>query len=98
MSFEDCSALIISCSEPFLPKGNSTLIYHAKFQTFDGRELVNLIKKLVAIDADWVPKATKDSPSSLYIRPTSIGTDVSKSFMKTVLYEYLLFCGINLMN
>ena len=45
-------------------------------QTFEGRELVNLIKQLVAVDADWVPKATKDYPSSLYIRPTSIGIEV----------------------
>ncbi|XP_060576542.1 branched-chain-amino-acid aminotransferase-like isoform X1 [Ruditapes philippinarum] len=42
---------------------------------FDGRELVSLIKKLISIDADWVPKATKDQPSSLYIRPTLIGTE-----------------------
>ena len=45
-------------------------------QTFDGIELVRLIKKLVSIEADWVPHATVDSPSSLYIRPTSIGTEV----------------------
>ena len=38
---------------------------------------MKLIKKLISIDADWVPRATPDSPSSLYIRPTSIGTEVS---------------------
>lgn len=45
-------------------------------QLFDGRELVELIKQLIAIDADWVPKASKEQPSSLYIRPTLIGTEV----------------------
>ena len=45
---------------------------------------MKLIKKLISIDADWVPRATPDSPSSLYIRPTSIGTEVSH----TTWYQY----------
>lgn len=40
--------------------------------TFGERELLNLIKKLVAIDKEWVPYSDK---CSLYIRPTLIGTE-----------------------
>ncbi|XP_052828400.1 branched-chain-amino-acid aminotransferase, cytosolic [Octopus bimaculoides] len=40
--------------------------------TFDGRELIECIKKLVSIDADWVPSTPGDT---LYIRPTLIGTE-----------------------
>ncbi|XP_052279510.1 branched-chain-amino-acid aminotransferase, cytosolic-like isoform X2 [Dreissena polymorpha] len=43
--------------------------------TFEGRELVELIKKLISIDVDWVPKASKEQPSSLYVRPTYIATE-----------------------
>ncbi|GAB1601681.1 branched-chain-amino-acid aminotransferase, cytosolic-like [Argonauta hians] len=39
---------------------------------FDGRELVECIKKLVHLDADWVPSTPGDT---LYIRPTFIGTE-----------------------
>ncbi|KAL3842633.1 hypothetical protein ACJMK2_020624 [Sinanodonta woodiana] len=48
--------------------------------TFDGREFLKCIKKLVSIDSEWVPRSLE---SSLYIRPTFIGTEptlgVSKS-------------------
>ncbi|CAI9731897.1 branched-chain-amino-acid aminotransferase, cytosolic-like [Octopus vulgaris] len=40
--------------------------------TFDGRELVECIKKLVSLDADWVPATPGDT---LYIRPTLVGTE-----------------------
>lgn len=40
--------------------------------TFDGHELVECIRKLVQIDQEWVPHCTS---SSLYIRPTLIGTE-----------------------
>ncbi|UJR08682.1 hypothetical protein I4U23_012940 [Adineta vaga] len=40
--------------------------------TFDGNELLECIKKLVHVDADWVPRSTS---STLYIRPTLIGTE-----------------------
>ncbi|CAF3398168.1 unnamed protein product [Rotaria socialis] len=40
--------------------------------TFDGQELLECIKKLVHLDADWVPQSTS---STLYIRPTLIGTE-----------------------
>jgi len=39
---------------------------------FDGPELVQCIKRLVAVDQEWVPHSTA---SSLYIRPTLIGTE-----------------------
>lgn len=41
---------------------------------FDPKEMLNLIKSLLKIDADWIP----DAPGySLYIRPTLIGTQES---------------------
>lgn len=39
---------------------------------FDGLHVLNCIRELVRIDAEWVPH---DSSSSLYIRPTMIGTE-----------------------
>jgi len=42
--------------------------------TFDGDELIKLIKKLVDLDQDWVPK---EDGYSLYIRPTLIGAQPS---------------------
>lgn len=41
---------------------------------FDGNELIEILKKLISIDQEWVPHAES---SSLYIRPTMIGTEVS---------------------
>ncbi|WVQ96260.1 branched-chain amino acid aminotransferase [Kwoniella sp. CBS 9459] len=38
---------------------------------FDGQQLEELIKKLVVLDAEWIPK---EKGYSLYIRPTLIGT------------------------
>ncbi|KAG8906611.1 hypothetical protein FRB99_006481 [Tulasnella sp. 403] len=38
--------------------------------SFDGNELIKLIKKLVALDAHWIPQVPG---YSLYIRPTLIG-------------------------
>lgn len=43
-------------------------------QQFDDKELVKLLKKLVDIDSDWVPK---EDGYSLYIRPTLIGTQAT---------------------
>lgn len=42
--------------------------------TFDGKEYVNCIARLISIDQEWVPHA---EAASLYIRPTLIGIDVS---------------------
>jgi branched-chain amino acid aminotransferase len=39
---------------------------------FDCDELQRCIQKLVAVDQEWVPKSTS---STLYIRPTFIGTE-----------------------
>lgn len=38
---------------------------------FDGDEVIELIKKLVVLDSEWIPK---EKGYSLYIRPTLIGT------------------------
>jgi len=40
--------------------------------TFDGQEFVNCMRRLIQIDQDWIPHA---EASSLYIRPTMIGTE-----------------------
>jgi len=40
--------------------------------TFDSKQLLECIRKLVLLDKDWVPKVQN---SSLYIRPTIIGTE-----------------------
>jgi len=40
--------------------------------TFDGLELLKCIRELVCLDSSWVPH---DTSSSLYIRPTLIGTE-----------------------
>ena len=45
------------------------------FPTFDPNELLNCLKKLVTIDADWVLPA--ETNCSLYIRPTMIATEAS---------------------
>lgn len=42
--------------------------------TFDGFELVKCLKRLVEVDQEWVPHSES---SSLYLRPTLIGIDVS---------------------
>ncbi|OAV99057.1 hypothetical protein PTTG_02405 [Puccinia triticina 1-1 BBBD Race 1] len=41
------------------------------FPSFEGEHLLELIKKLVKLDGDWVPT---EAGHSLYIRPTIIGT------------------------
>jgi len=41
---------------------------------FGGEELIKCICRLISIDQEWVPHSTA---SSLYIRPTFIGIDVS---------------------
>lgn len=46
----------------------------AGLPTFSGPELVKCLNRLVSIDQEWVPHSES---SSLYIRPTYIGIDVS---------------------
>lgn len=41
---------------------------------FDGEELIKCMKRLIQIDQEWVPHS---ETSTLYIRPTLIGTEVS---------------------
>lgn len=48
--------------------------------TFDGKELVESIRKLVSVDKEWVPHSTS---STLYIRPTLIGTEDSLGVAKS---------------
>lgn len=45
--------------------------------TFDGREYVNCMARLISIDQEWVPHT---EAASLYIRPTLIGIDVSINY------------------
>lgn len=47
----------------------------AGLPTFDGNELIKCLCRLVSIDQEWVPHSES---SSLYIRPTLIGIDVSR--------------------
>ena len=54
---------------------------------FDGQELTECIKKLIRVDREWVPHSTK---STLYIRPTMIGTEVSTStILSTILCQHM---------
>ncbi|CAD5122078.1 unnamed protein product [Dimorphilus gyrociliatus] len=39
---------------------------------FEGQELIECIKRLISVDKEWVPHSTS---STLYIRPTLMGTD-----------------------
>ena len=65
----------------FRPDRNMERMYNTALRTslpgFDQQELLKCIKRLVQIEKDWVPNSTS---SSLYIRPTFIGTDVRNIF------------------
>lgn len=43
--------------------------------TFDAGELIKCISRFIQIDQEWVPHS---ETSTLYIRPTLIGTEVSR--------------------
>ena len=45
-------------------------------QAFDGSELLQCIRRLIQVDQEWVPQS--DS-ASLYVRPTFLGTEVSRA-------------------
>lgn len=59
--------------------------------TFDGRELLKCINRLVTIDQEWVPHSTS---ASLYIRPTLIGIDVSYPLrtLKLLSHSWEIIC------
>lgn len=44
--------------------------------TFEGKEFVQCLSRLLSIDSEWVPHT---EAASLYIRPTLIGIDVSNT-------------------
>lgn len=44
--------------------------------TFEGKEFVKCLARLLSIDSEWVPHT---EAASLYIRPTLIGIDVSRA-------------------
>ncbi|XP_041366099.1 branched-chain-amino-acid aminotransferase-like [Gigantopelta aegis] len=52
----------------------------AALPTFDGAELVKCIKKLISIDQEFVPYSTT---STLYVRPTLIGTTPTLGVTRT---------------
>ncbi|KAK3893273.1 hypothetical protein Pcinc_002906 [Petrolisthes cinctipes] len=54
--------------------------------TFDGDELIAILKKMISVDQEWVPHTES---SSLYIRPTLIGTEPTLGVQRPV--EALLF-------
>lgn len=41
--------------------------------TFEGKEFIKCLARLISIDSEWVPHT---EAASLYIRPTLIGIDV----------------------
>ena len=49
--------------------------------TFNGRELIKCINRLILIDQEWVPHS---EASSLYIRPTLIGIEVSFANLRKI--------------
>lgn len=55
---------------------------------FRGEELIKCICRLISIDQEWVPHSTA---SSLYIRPTLIGIDVS-IILSLIKNQYMLMC------
>ncbi|XP_018322498.1 branched-chain-amino-acid aminotransferase, cytosolic [Agrilus planipennis] len=65
----------------------------AGLPTFDGNELIKCINRLIVVDQEWVPHYES---SSLYIRPTLIGTDGTLGVMSSnsaLLYTILCPVG-----
>lgn len=62
----------------FRPELNMERMNNSAMRTglpvFIGEELIKCLCRLISIDQEWVPHSTA---SSLYIRPTMIGIDVS---------------------
>lgn len=58
---------------------------------FSGSELIRCLDRLISIDQEWVPHS---EASSLYIRPTLIGIDVSLSVSILSFQKFINFCEI----
>lgn len=59
---------------------------------FDGLELLHCIRQLVQVDSEWVPH---DSSSSLYIRPTMIGTEATLGVAPSLDAKlYVILCPV----
>jgi branched-chain amino acid aminotransferase len=64
----------------------------AGLPTFDGENLIKCLCQLVSIEQEWVPHSES---SSLYIRPTLIGIDVSRFHLLEILpCIHCLDCGL----
>ncbi|CAD5114340.1 DgyrCDS3480 [Dimorphilus gyrociliatus] len=73
-----------------------TTALRSNLPDFDGEELIECIKKLIAIDSDWVPKPNPSScsqSSTLYIRPTMIGTDPHLGVSKSTSAKLFVIAG-----
>lgn len=57
--------------------------------TFEGKELLKCLYRLISIDEEWVPNKIG---TSLYIRPTLIGTDVSvRDYSTEIILKHRFF-------
>ena len=57
-------------------------------QEFDKEGFLESIKDLVRVDSEWVPRPTEDiKHPSLYIRPTFIGTEVTRAGLSLGLWR-----------
>ncbi|ODM98426.1 Branched-chain-amino-acid aminotransferase, cytosolic [Orchesella cincta] len=64
----------------------------AMLPTFDPNEFIGCIKKLVKIEQEWIPHS---ETSSLYIRPTYIGTDPSLGVaLSNNAMLYIILCPV----
>lgn len=57
---------------------------------FDGEFIVEAIKKLVMLDADWIPEA---EGTSLYIRPFIFATDPFLGVRPALTYKFMVIIG-----
>lgn len=60
---------------------------------FDPEELLACLKRLIRIEEEWIPHS---ETSSLYIRPTYIGTDVSggADYANLFLVSFCSLCNL----
>ncbi|CAD6187042.1 unnamed protein product [Caenorhabditis auriculariae] len=60
------------------------------FPDFDAKEAVKLLKELVKMDSDWVPRC---AGSSLYLRPTMIGTEPTLGLAESKEVKLFMICS-----